>query len=89
MGSDRQARENVAWDERIDGAGVYQEINWFANRWIGGIPMSYYDSLQQDPRKPLYNKALQGTYPPGSTWKLATTVTMRTILPCFCSSGVA
>jgi penicillin-binding protein 2 len=44
------------------------------NRWIGGIPAWYYDSLRRDPRTPLYNKALQGAYPPGSTWKLATAV---------------
>ena len=44
------------------------------NRFIGGVPGAYYDSLRNDPRRPLYNKALQGTYPPGSTWKLATTV---------------
>jgi penicillin-binding protein 2 len=42
------------------------------NRFIGGVSAEYYDSLRTDPRKPLYNKALQGTYPPGSTWKLAT-----------------
>jgi penicillin-binding protein 2 len=44
------------------------------NRFIGGVASAYYDSLRKDPRNPLYNKALQGTYPPGSTWKLATTV---------------
>ena len=44
------------------------------NRFIGGVPAAYYDSLRTDPRRPLYNKALQGTYPPASTWKLATTV---------------
>ena len=44
------------------------------NRFIGGIPADYWRSLLTDPHKPLYNKAIQGTYPPGSTWKLATTV---------------
>ena len=45
------------------------------NRFIGGIPVAYWNSLNSDPRKPLFNKALQGKYPPGSTWKLATAIT--------------
>ncbi len=42
------------------------------NRFIGGIPKEYYTQLQTDDRKPLYNKAMQGRYPPASTFKLAT-----------------
>jgi penicillin-binding protein 2 len=30
--------------------------------------------LYQDPDKPLYNRVIQGTFAPGSTWKLMTTV---------------
>ncbi|MFI5245491.1 MAG: penicillin-binding protein 2, partial [Gemmatimonadales bacterium] len=45
------------------------------NRFVGGHLGGYWDSLRTDPRRPLYNKAIQGTYPPGSTWKLATAVT--------------
>ena len=44
------------------------------NRFTGGIPKSYWDALQADPRRPLYNKAIKGTYPPGSIWKLATAI---------------
>jgi penicillin-binding protein 2 len=66
------------------------------NRFIGGVPTAYYDSLRNDPRKPLYNKALQGRYPPGSTWKLATTVmgletgavTMSDRMPIPCTGGM-
>ena len=45
------------------------------NRFTGGIPRSYWNALQSDPRRPLYNKAIKGTYPPGSIWKLATAIT--------------
>jgi penicillin-binding protein 2 len=45
------------------------------NRWIGGISPAYYDSLRNDTiRTPLINRPLMGTYPPGSTYKLATSV---------------
>jgi len=66
------------------------------NRFIGGVSAAYYDSLRTDPRRPLYNKALQGQYPPGSTWKLATTVvgletgavTMSDRMPIPCTGGM-
>ena len=45
------------------------------NRFIGRREASYVDSLNTDKRRPMYNKAIQGTYPPGSTWKLATAIT--------------
>jgi penicillin-binding protein 2 len=31
---------------------------------------SYYLRLLQDPERPLFNRALQSLYPPGSTWKM-------------------
>lgn len=33
-----------------------------------------YDELIADENRPLYNRALQGTYPPGSTYKMSTVV---------------
>ncbi len=42
------------------------------NRFVGGIPADYWKELNSDPRRPLYNKVIQGRYPPASTWKLAT-----------------
>ncbi|MBI5600473.1 MAG: penicillin-binding protein 2 [Gemmatimonadetes bacterium] len=44
------------------------------NRFIGGIPADYWRALNEDSRRPLYNKAIKGAYAPGSIWKLATAV---------------
>lgn len=44
------------------------------NRFIGGIPRDYWEQLQEDERRPLYNKAIKGAYPPGSIWKLHTAI---------------
>ena len=65
------------------------------NRFIGGIPADYWRELNTDPRKPLYNKVIQGRYPPGSTWKLATAtwalengiVTLDDVMPTPCTGG--
>jgi penicillin-binding protein 2 len=39
--------------------------------FIEGIDFKTYSALINDPKRPLYNRALQGTYPPGSTVKPA------------------
>ena len=65
------------------------------NRFTGGIPAEYWRALNEDPRRPLYNKVLQGRYEPGSTWKLATAalaleqgvVTMDDKMPTPCTGG--
>ncbi len=39
--------------------------------FVEGISSKDYRQLLEDPRRPLFNRALQGTYPPGSTVKPA------------------
>ncbi|HLY58669.1 MAG TPA: penicillin-binding protein 2, partial [Stellaceae bacterium] len=40
-----------------------------ANDFVGGIKQEVWDQLNADPHGPLYNKTIQGMYPPGSTFK--------------------
>lgn len=53
---------------------LYSAPSYDPNEFIGGVSFAYYDKLLNNPNRPLYNKALQGLYPPGSTWKLATAI---------------
>ncbi|MEO8777958.1 MAG: penicillin-binding protein 2 [Rhodanobacter sp.] len=39
------------------------------NLFVDGISQADYNALIKDPQKPLYNRALRGVYPPGSTVK--------------------
>ena len=39
------------------------------NEFASGISQTSYRALQQDPDRPLFNRALRGSYPPGSTIK--------------------
>ncbi|MDQ3697118.1 MAG: penicillin-binding protein 2 [Gemmatimonadota bacterium] len=53
---------------------LYSAPSFDPNRFIGGIPTDYWRELNTDPRRPLYNKVIQGRYPPASTFKLALAV---------------
>jgi penicillin-binding protein 2 len=65
------------------------------NRFVGGIPAQYWKELNTDPRRPLFNKVIQGRYPPASTWKLATSAlameqglaSLDTRMPLPCTGG--
>ncbi|MCB1363979.1 MAG: penicillin-binding protein 2 [Rhodobacteraceae bacterium] len=42
------------------------------NLFVRGISVADYRALTDDPYRPLANKSVQGTYPPGSTFKMIT-----------------
>ncbi len=42
------------------------------NLFVRGISVADYRALTEDPYRPLSNKSVQGTYPPGSTFKMVT-----------------
>ena len=66
----------VAMDPNTGGVlALYSAPSFDPNKFTGGIPADYYKQLLTDERRPLVNKAVQGRYPPGSTFKLATAVT--------------
>jgi len=44
------------------------------NRMARLIPSYYYQQLENDPTKPLLNHAISGEYPPGSVYKLVTSL---------------
>ncbi|MFN9118559.1 MAG: penicillin-binding protein 2 [Gemmatimonas sp.] len=65
----------VAMDPTTGGVlTLYSAPSYDINRFVGGISPSYYRELSSHRYKPMYNRALQGRYPPASTWKLATAV---------------
>jgi penicillin-binding protein 2 len=50
---------------------LYSAPGFDPNLFVGGIDRERWDALNQDPDQPLFNRAAVGTYPPASTWKLA------------------
>ena len=87
----------IAMDPKTGGVlALYSAPSFDPNRFTGGIPADYWKELNTDPRRPLFNKVIQGTYPPGSTWKLATStiglqeqlVTIDSHMPISCSGGL-
>lgn len=39
-------------------------------KFSGRTPKTLYDSIANDPETPMFNRAVQTSYPPGSTWKM-------------------
>ncbi|MGC9319887.1 MAG: penicillin-binding protein 2 [Armatimonadota bacterium] len=44
------------------------------NRWVKGFSDEEYHRLANDERHPFYNKAISGTYPPGSIFKIVSAI---------------
>ncbi len=62
----------VALDPRTGEVLVlYSHPTFDPNEFIGGIDVSLWRSLRDDPAKPLLNRVSTAAYPPGSTFKLA------------------
>ena len=76
---------------------LYSHPTFDPNELIKGISPQLWGSLNTDPRRPLLNRATAGTYPPASTFKLATAliglergvITPETKMPVPCSGGMS
>jgi penicillin-binding protein 2 len=51
---------------------LYSSPTFDPNEFVGGIAADKWETLISDPALPLFNRSVLATYPPGSTWKLAT-----------------
>ena len=51
---------------------LYSAPAYDPNVFAGVVDPSEWSRLNRDPATPLYHRAVMGTYPPGSPWKLAT-----------------
>jgi len=53
---------------------LYSAPAYNPNDFVGGLPQALWTQLNEDPARPLLNRAIGTRYPPASTFKLATTV---------------
>lgn len=92
------ARGAVVALDPTDGAvlALYSSPTFDPNGLVGVVPPERWDSLRQDASKRLLNRGINGVYPPGSTWKLATAtialelgiVNPRGTMPLACRGGM-
>lgn len=69
---DSMAGAVVALDPADGGVlALYSAPTYDPNDFVGGIDQQLWDALSTDPGNPLFDRAVLGRYPPGSTWKLA------------------
>jgi penicillin-binding protein 2 len=53
-------------------AAIASSPSFDPNLFVRGISMADWTTLNEDPYRPMSNKAVQGLYPPGSTFKIVT-----------------
>ncbi|MGH7582694.1 MAG: penicillin-binding protein 2 [Gemmatimonadales bacterium] len=61
----------VAMTPRGEILAYYSYPTFDPNDFIGRIDPETWNALRSDPNQPLYNRVIQGAYPPGSPFKLA------------------
>lgn len=69
---DESAAAVVIDCETGDLSAICSSPSFDPNLFVRGISVADYRGLTEDPYRPLANKTVQGTYPPGSTFKMIT-----------------
>ncbi len=75
---------------------LYSAPGYDPNAFVGGVNADYWKQLSESEAHPLFDRAIQARYPPGSTWKLAvaamalkrSVATLRTHMPIPCRGGL-
>ncbi len=87
----------VALDPTNGGVlALYSAPSFDPNEFVGGISSKLWNHLNDDPQKPLFDRAIMARFPPGSTFKLATAaialelgvVTPTEFMPKPCTGGI-
>jgi penicillin-binding protein 2 len=87
----------LAMDPRNgDILAMHSAPSYDPNEFIGGIDPDLWRELREAESKPLYNRAIQGIYPPASPWKLVIAsmaleqgiVTLDSKMPLRCRGGL-
>lgn len=75
---------------------LYSAPGFDPNAFVGGVNPDYWRQLSESEAHPLFDRAIQARYPPGSTWKLAVAAmalkrgvaSFRTHMPIPCRGGL-
>lgn len=82
-----------------DHRGAVVIVNWITGEILGEVSLPSFDPdeassvTEQDPGQPYWNRATQGLYPPGSTFKIVTAAAALTTIPdindwvCICTGA--
>lgn len=98
LGMPRAEGAFVALDPRTGGVlALYSNPSYDPNLFTGGISSAVWRELQDDPTKPLLDRAAGAAQPPGSTFKMtmaamameAGVMTPDEFMPIACSGGMA
>jgi penicillin-binding protein 2 len=75
---------------------LYSAPGFDPNAFVRGVDVDYWRHLNESETQPLFNRAIQARYPPGSTWKLLIAsmalkrglVTFNSTMPIPCRGGL-